>query len=104
MKATQIKRDIEGSDDFAAMLEESFSKVSSYQPGDIVRGTVASIRGDSALVDNSRKSEAYLSAAEIMEAGRELVKKGDTLDFYVVGSSASGIQLTWRIGKGLLKQ
>jgi len=74
----------EREDDFASMLEESFSKNEAGEG--IVEGTIVEIKEDSALVDVGKKSEGRLNIAEIKdEEGNLKFKVGDKIKVAILG-------------------
>jgi small subunit ribosomal protein S1 len=69
-------------DDFAALLEESFSDGHSGE-GQVVRGLVTAIEKDMAVIDVGLKTEGRVPLKEFgAKAGRHL-KVGDTVEVYV---------------------
>ena len=70
-------------DEFAALLEESFSENQS-QEGSVVKGTVVSIENDLAIVDVGLKTEGRVPLKEFAAPGKpaELVV-GDTVEVFL---------------------
>ncbi len=74
----------EHEDDFASMLEESFSKSEGGEG--IVEGTIVDIKEDSALVDVGKKSEGRLNISEITdEEGNLKFNVGDKIKVAILG-------------------
>ena len=74
---------LEGVEDFAAMLEESFKK---REDDTFVEGVIVEIKDDSALVDVGKKLEGRLALSEILdESGNLIYKEGDKLKVVISG-------------------
>ncbi|KRA00138.1 30S ribosomal protein S1 [Mesorhizobium sp. Root157] len=70
-------------DDFASMLEESFSSGHSGE-GQVVRGTITAIEKDMAIIDVGLKVEGRVPLKEFGAKGKETtLKVGDTVEVYV---------------------
>ena len=70
-------------DEFEALLSESFGEEVSIE-GSVVKGTIISIEGDSALIDVGLKSEGRVSLREFTSPGQEhSLKAGDLVEVYV---------------------
>ena len=70
-------------EEFEALLSESFGNVVSIE-GSVVKGTIISIEGDSALIDVGLKSEGRVSLREFTSPGQEHgLKAGDLVEVYV---------------------
>ena len=70
-------------DEFEALLSESFGNEVSIE-GSVVKGTIISIEGDSALIDVGLKSEGRVSLREFTSPGQEHgLKAGDLVEVYV---------------------
>ncbi|MBZ9987381.1 30S ribosomal protein S1 [Mesorhizobium sp. BH1-1-5] len=70
-------------DDFASMLEESFTAGHSGE-GQVVRGTITAIEKDMAIIDVGLKVEGRVPLKEFGAKGKESVLKvGDTVEVYV---------------------
>ncbi len=70
-------------DDFAALLEESFSSGHSGE-GQVVRGTVTAIEKDSAVIDVGLKVEGRVALKEFGAKAKDgQLKVGDTVEVYV---------------------
>ena len=70
-------------DEFEALLSESFGNEVSIE-GSVVKGTIISIEGDSALIDVGLKSEGRVALREFTLACHEQVlKSGDIVEFFV---------------------
>jgi small subunit ribosomal protein S1 len=70
-------------EDFAKMLEESFSQ-GSLQEGAVVKGTVVGIEKDVAVIDVGAKTEGRVALREFTGPGRQgEIKVGDTVEVYL---------------------
>ncbi|HEY7243746.1 MAG TPA: 30S ribosomal protein S1 [Xanthobacteraceae bacterium] len=70
-------------EDFAKMLDESFSE-GSPQEGTVVRGTVVGIEKDVAVIDVGAKTEGRVALREFAGPGRQPdIKVGDTVEVYL---------------------
>ena len=69
-------------DDFASLLDESFGG-RDIMEGSVVKGLVAAIEKDFVIIDVGLKTEGRISLKEFAEPGRELPKKGDTVEVYL---------------------
>src|SRR5262245_34379314 len=70
-------------EDFAAMLEESFTS-GSPQEGQVVKGTVVGIEKDLAVIDVGAKTEGRVALREFSGPGRQSdLKIGDTVEVYL---------------------
>jgi small subunit ribosomal protein S1 len=70
-------------DEFEALLGESFGDDVSIE-GSVVKGTIISIEGDTALIDVGLKSEGRVSLREFTSPGKEHgLKPGDIVEVYV---------------------
>jgi len=93
----------ESSENFEEMLENSLDRSDNFSVGDRVSGTIVFITEDSAFIDISGKSEAVIDRIEFTdEKGDLTVKKGDSITAYVVSTKSGEIQLTSKIGKGMI--
>ena len=70
-------------EDFAALLEESFSD-GGLTEGSVIKGTVLSIEGDNALIDVGLKSEGRVPLKEFGAPGQSAeISVGDVVDVYL---------------------
>jgi small subunit ribosomal protein S1 len=70
-------------EDFAAMLEESFTQ-GSPQEGAVVKGKVVGIEKDLAVIDVGAKTEGRVALREFAGPGRQAdIKIGDTVEVYL---------------------
>ena len=70
-------------DDFASMLEESFSAGNSGE-GQVVRGTITAIEKDMAIIDVGLKVEGRVPLKEFGAKGKDsTLKPGDVVEVYV---------------------
>ncbi len=76
------KQGQQGSDDFAALLEQSFVQL---QEGEVVKGKVVAIVHDKAIVDVGYKSEGEVSLSEfpIGDDGNPQVQVGDEVEVLI---------------------
>ena len=70
-------------DDFASLLEESFSESHSAE-GSVVKGIVTAIEKDMAIIDVGLKVEGRVPLKEFGAKGKDsTLKVGDTVEVYV---------------------
>src|SRR6202046_5866459 len=70
-------------EDFASMIEESFSD-GHLQEGSVVKGTVVGIEKDVAVIDVGLKTEGRVALREFAGPGRAAeIKVGDTVEVYL---------------------
>jgi small subunit ribosomal protein S1 len=70
-------------EDFAAMLEESFS-ASSPLEGTVVKGTIVAVENDLAIIDVGLKTEGRVALREFMTPGEENeLKAGDEVEVFL---------------------
>src|SRR4051812_47179382 len=70
-------------EDFAAMLEESFTQ-GAPQEGSVVKGTVVGIEKDLAVIDVGAKTEGRVALREFQGPGRgDEIKIGDIVEVYL---------------------
>ncbi len=70
-------------DDFAAMLEESFSSTSPLE-GSVVKGTIIAIENDLAIIDVGLKTEGRVSLREFQTPGEDVeLKTGDEVEVFL---------------------
>ncbi len=70
-------------DDFAAMLEESFSSSSPLE-GSVVKGTIIAIENDLAIIDVGLKTEGRVSLREFQTPGEDVeLKTGDEVEVFL---------------------
>src|ERR1700736_6786612 len=70
-------------EDFASLLEESFSD-GHLQEGSVVKGTVVGIEKDLAVIDVGLKTEGRVALREFSGPGRQNeLKIGDTVEVYL---------------------
>ena len=70
-------------EDFASMIEESFSD-GNLQEGSVVKGTVVGIEKDVAVIDVGLKTEGRVALREFAGPGRTAeIKIGDTVEVYL---------------------
>ena len=73
----------EMTENFAALLDESFGDVTSIE-GSVVKGTVISVDNDAALIDVGLKSEGRVALKEFGNPGQKAeLKPGDIVEVYV---------------------
>jgi small subunit ribosomal protein S1 len=70
-------------EDFAAMLDESFT-TGNLQEGSVIKGTVVGIEKDLAVIDVGLKTEGRVALREFAGPGRQNdIKIGDTVEVYL---------------------
>ena len=70
-------------EDFAALLDESFTKNSSIE-GSVIKGSVVRVDGDFLLIDVGLKSEGRIPLKEFSRSARDSAPKpGDRIDVFV---------------------
>ena len=68
-------------EDFAKMLEESFTKGGTPSEGTVVKGTIVGIEKDMAVIDVGAKTEGRVAMREFAAPGRQAdLKVGDTVE------------------------
>jgi small subunit ribosomal protein S1 len=71
-------------EDFAKMLEESFSEGGTPSEGTVVKGKVVGIEKDMAVIDVGAKTEGRVAIREFAAPGRQSdIKVGDTVEVYL---------------------
>ncbi len=82
-------------EDFASYFEASFDNlVTSFEPGQKVKGTIVSITKNTIFVDVKSTSEGIISREELCEDGELTVKVGDEVEAFYLDSSDGSINLT----------
>src|SRR5260370_38221101 len=83
-------------EDFAQMLEESFTQ-GSPQEGSVVKGIVVGIEKDLAGIDVGAKTEGRVALREFAGPGRQSdIKIGDTVEVYLErGENSRGDPVVW---------
>jgi len=72
-----------GGEDFAALLDESFSAAAGFE-GSVVKGLVVEVDGDFAVIDVGLKSEGRIPLKEFSNAGQPAdIKPGDVVEVFV---------------------
>jgi len=70
-------------EDFAAMLEESFTQGNLHE-GSVIKGTIVAIEKDMAVIDVGLKTEGRVAVREFTGPGRATeLKVGDTVEVYL---------------------
>jgi small subunit ribosomal protein S1 len=72
-----------GDFDFGAMLDQFEQEQSSFQEGEVVRGTVIGITERGVVIDFGFKSEGIVNTTEFMENGVVAVKPGDEVEVLI---------------------
>ena len=81
--ATQTASAAPSREDFAKLIEESFSD-GHLQEGSVVKGTVVGIEKDLAVIDVGLKTEGRVALREFAGPGRQAeIKVGDTVEVYL---------------------
>ena len=82
-KAAVTESPNQGTESFAALLDESLGQARSLE-GAVLRGRVVAIENDAALVDVGLKSEGRVPLKEFAAPGqRPEIKIGDTVEVYL---------------------
>tara|TARA_Y100001001_G_C8003297_1_gene307069 strand:+ start:375 stop:2102 length:1728 start_codon:yes stop_codon:yes gene_type:complete len=75
--------DKEGSQDFAALLNETMGESENFE-GQVVKGTIVALTDDAVMVDVGLKSEGMVPLKEFLVQGKApAITIGDTVDVYV---------------------
>ena len=70
-------------EDFASMLEESFTSGNLHE-GSVIKGTVVAIEKDMAVIDVGLKTEGRVAVREFTGPGRQgELKVGDEVEVYL---------------------
>src|SRR2546421_7098548 len=81
--ATAVSSATPSREDFAKLLEESFTQ-GHLQEGAVVKGTVVGIEKDLAVIDVGAKTEGRVPLREFTGPGRQAeLKVGDTVEVYL---------------------
>jgi len=72
-------------DDFAALLAETIGETGDFAEGTVVKGLVAAIEKDIAIIDVGLKTEGRIAVKEfgVDEAGKATLKVGDTVEVFL---------------------
>jgi small subunit ribosomal protein S1 len=85
-------------DDFAALYEQSFSGMGTFQSGQMVETQILSISKDTVFLQLSGKSEGVLPLDELTDKdGNVTVAIGDTIKVFFLRSANGEMQFTTRI-------
>ncbi len=88
----------ESANSFAAMFENSLSKMAKLQPGQMVETQIVSISKDCIFLQLSGKSEGVLDRAELTDKdGKLTVKEGDTIKAFFITAKSGEMRFTTRI-------
>ena len=88
----------ESANSFAAMFENSLSKMEKLQPGQMVETQIVSISKDCVFLQLSGKSEGVLDRAELTDKdGKLTAKEGDTIKAYFITAKNGEMRFTTRI-------
>jgi len=86
---------------FAQMLEETYAKPATLEPGQKVKATVVRIAKEWVFIDLGGKSEGYFAMSEVVDSdGQAQIKEGEVVTAYFLGSGKGGMQFTTKLGKG----
>src|SRR6476646_9811262 len=81
--ATAVSSATPSREDFAKLLEESFTQ-GSPQEGGVIKGTVVAIEKDLAVIDVGLKTEGRVALKEFATPGRDVeIKVGDEVEVYL---------------------
>lgn len=91
----------QGSDDFAAMLNESFRSADrKLSVGQKINAEVLSVGKEHIIVSTGTRHDGFVSAMEMKDAeGKPTVKRGDRIDLYVTFVKGSEIFLSPNSGR-----
>ena len=93
--------DEQGTDDFAAMLEESLSGTTRLEIGQKTEAKILQIGSDWMFLDIGQKGEGVLAVHEFQnEEGEMIVAVGDTISAYFVSHKGGEMRFTTKIGGG----
>jgi len=88
----------ESANSFAAMFENSLSKMEKLQPGQMVETQIVSISKDCVFLQLSGKSEGVLDRAELTDKdGKLTAKEGDTIKAFFLNAKNGEMRFTTRI-------
>ena len=91
----------EQEEDFAKMFERTYQEDTRLATGQSVEAVVVKISAEWVFLDVGRKSEGYLTKAELVDArGNLTVKEGDTVRAYFLPQKGHEMHFTTRIGTG----
>ena len=83
-------------ENFEDLLEQSFSEISSYEPGEQIETKVVSVTNECIFLDLGGKSEGVLDASELSDKeGNITVKAGDTIKAYFLNVSQLTVRWTF---------
>lgn len=97
-------------ENFAEMLEQSFSDMKELEPGQLVKAEIVSISNEYIFLQISGKSEGILDKEELTDKEGQLsVQEGDSIEAYYLYSKNGEMNFTTRIssekaGNALLQQ
>jgi len=87
-------------EDFAAMLEQSFSQTAEIVVGQEVEGTIIHLTEDTAFVDLGGKSEGVIAVADIFDPDSgQSIKLGDHIKAFVIGRTGHELRLGKTMGQ-----
>ena len=96
-------------EDFASMLENSFTEIKSFKPGQVVDAEIVSISGGCVFIQLDGKSEGQIDSEELLnDKGEITVKEGESIKAYFVSSKNGEVLFTTKlngkkVGDDLLK-
>ncbi len=99
----------EKEEDFATLLENSFTQTKSFVPGQVIEAEIVSISGGCVFLQLDGKSEGQIDAEELLDKdGNITVKEGDMQKAYFLSAQNGDMLFTTRIsgnkaGKDALK-
>lgn len=100
----------ENQENFADMLENSFTEDISLKPGQLLETEIVAVSGESIFLQLDGKSEGVLDSAELLnDEGNVTVKTGDKIKAYFISSKHGEMRFTTKIsgekaGDSLLEQ
>ncbi|HAT73111.1 MAG TPA: 30S ribosomal protein S1 [Elusimicrobia bacterium] len=91
----------ENEESFAEMFEQAYKEPSRMEPGQKIEAPIVKLTPEWALIEVGGKGEGYVDINELKDAeGGLLVKEGDKIRAYFVGSEEGEMRFTTRIGSG----
>jgi len=86
---------------FAALFENSLSRMDRLQPGQMVETHIVSISNDCIFLELSGKSEGVLARAELTDQdGNLTVKEGDPIKVFFLDAKNGEMNFTTKISGG----
>jgi len=97
-KTVKAVKAVKKEDNFAEMLEKSFTPMKALEPGQSVETEILSISGDSIFIHLNGKSEGILEKDEFLDKeGNLTVQEGDVITAYFLKAQNGELRFTTRI-------